>query len=94
MTNDLLDIIGCLFDNGANPTTESKMGRTPRDVATRNDFKLGATLLGKIIFMHGIVIVIIRIKTEILEYIWSKDDVRNIKDKTVKICLHKVLLQW
>ena len=48
----------------------------------------------KIIFMHGIVIVIIRIKTEILEYIWSKDDVRNIKDKTVKICLHKVLLQW
>ena len=48
----------------------------------------------KIIFMHGIVIVIIYIKTEILEYIWSKDDVRNIKDKTVKICLHKVLLQW
>ena len=46
MTVDLLDIIGCLFNNGADPTVKCKVGRTPRNVATQNGFKLGETLLG------------------------------------------------
>lgn len=46
MTVDLLDIIGCLFNNGADPTVKCKIGRTPRNLATQNRFKLGATLLG------------------------------------------------
>ena len=46
MTVDLLDIIGCLFNNGADPTVKCEMGRTPRIVATQNGFKLGETLLG------------------------------------------------
>jgi len=46
--NDLLNIIGCLFNNGADPTFKCKTGRTPRDVATENNFKLGAALFGKL----------------------------------------------
>ena len=48
LTNDLLDIIGGLFNNGADPTVKCKMGRTPRDIAIHNDFKLGAALFGNV----------------------------------------------
>ena len=46
-TNKLLDIMGYLFENGADPTVKSK-NKTPRDIATKNGFKLGAALLGNI----------------------------------------------
>ena len=48
LTNDLLDIIGGLFNNGADPTVKCKMGRTPKDIAIQNDFKLGAALFGNV----------------------------------------------
>ena len=96
MTKDLLDIIGDLFNNGADPTVKCKMGRTPRDVAIQNDFKLGAALFGNIsIKLHGMCSYITFYKTEILECIWLKDNVSIITDnKNDKICLHKELLQW
>jgi len=44
-TNEVLDIMGYLFKNGADPTVKSN-NKTPRDVATEHGFKLGAALLG------------------------------------------------
>ena len=58
---DLLDIIGCLFNNGADPTVKCKVGKTPRDVATRNRFKLGATLLGKLELLNCMVLLMLHI---------------------------------
>lgn len=48
LINDLLDVIGHLFNNSADPTVKCKMGRTPRNIATQTGFKLGATLFGKL----------------------------------------------
>ena len=48
MTKDMQNIIGCLFNNGADPTVKCKAGRTPRDIATQNNFKLGAALFGNL----------------------------------------------
>ena len=50
--NELLDIMGYLFENGADPTVKSK-NKTPRDIATKNGFKLGAALLGNIATNFG-----------------------------------------
>ena len=44
-TNEVLDIMGYLFINGADPTVKSK-NKTPRDIVTKHGFKLGAALLG------------------------------------------------
>jgi len=44
-TNELLDIMGYLFKHGADPTVKSK-NKTPRDIAIKHGFKLGAALLG------------------------------------------------
>jgi len=44
-TNELLDIMGYLFKNGADPTVKSN-NKTPRDIASKQGFKLGAALLG------------------------------------------------
>ena len=48
LTEDMLDIIGCLFKNGADPTVKCKVHKTPRDVAIQNNFKLRATLIGNL----------------------------------------------
>ena len=47
-TNNLLDIIGYLFNNGADPTVKCNMGMMPRDIAIQNNFKLGTTLFGSL----------------------------------------------
>jgi len=44
-TNEVLDIMGYLFKHGADPTVKSK-NKTPRDIAKKYGFKLGAALLG------------------------------------------------
>ena len=44
----MLDIIGCLFNNGADPTVKCKVGKTPRDIAIEKNFKLGAALIGNL----------------------------------------------
>lgn len=46
LANDLLNIIGCLFENGADPMAKCNMGRTPRDVTILNNFKIGTILFG------------------------------------------------
>ena len=51
MTKDMQNIIGCLFNNGADPTVKCKAGRTPRDIATQNNFTLGAALFGNLHLM-------------------------------------------
>ena len=48
LTKDMLDIIGCLFKNGTDPTVKCKVHKTPRDVAIQNNFKLGAALIGNL----------------------------------------------
>ena len=48
LINDLLNVIGHLFNNGADPTAKCKMGRTPRYIAMQTGFKLGAALFGKL----------------------------------------------
>ena len=47
LAKDMVDIIGCLFNNGADPTVKCKDGRTPKDIV-KNNFKLGAALFGKL----------------------------------------------
>ena len=44
---DLLNIIGYLFKNGANPTIKAKMGLTPKEIADMHKFKIGSALLGE-----------------------------------------------
>ena len=44
----MLDIVGCLFNNGADPTVKCKVGMTPRDTAMQSNFKLGAALIGNL----------------------------------------------
>ena len=43
-----MDIVGCLFNNGANPTVKCKVGMTPRDIVMQSNFKLGAALIGNL----------------------------------------------
>jgi len=43
---DLLNIMGYLFKEGADPTIKSNNNKSPRDIATEHGFRLGAELLG------------------------------------------------
>ena len=44
---DLLNIIGYLFKNGADPTFKSKAGMTPKVIAAMHKFKIGSALFGE-----------------------------------------------
>ena len=48
----MLDIIGYLFNNGANPTVKCNVDWTPRDFATQSNFKLGAALFGNLNYIN------------------------------------------
>ena len=52
LTKDMLDIIGYLFNNGANPTVKCNVDWTPRDFATQSNFKLGAALFGNLNYIN------------------------------------------
>jgi len=45
-TNELLDVMGYLFKNGADPTVKSNQNKTPKHIAIEHGFKLGIALLG------------------------------------------------
>jgi len=49
---DLLDVIGCLFKNGADPTIKCSKGLTPRAIADVHKFKIGSALLGKLMILR------------------------------------------
>ena len=45
-TQDILDVIGLLFECGADPTLKCGHGATPKQIFMRYNFKIGAALLG------------------------------------------------
>ena len=92
--NDLLNIMGYLFKNGADPTVKYK-NKTPKDIATEHGFKLGTALLGnntKIIII--LLILYVHIYAETLECIWNKTYTHDKNIAHSSPSLHKQLLVW
>ena len=92
-TNDLLDIMGYLFKNGADPTMKSNQDKTPKDIAIKHGFKLGTALLGNST-EYLIVYTYLYMYAEVLEYTWSKTYAKDKSSPHSNTGVHKQLLDW